>query len=242
MQLTSDHVLEIGLTPNRADAMSHVGVARDLLAALNVRNGSKSKVLWPVVDAFAQDDEARLVPVEVSDPLACPRYAGVVLTNVKVGPSPAWLQERLKSIGLKPINNVVDITNYVQHELGQPLHAFDADRLTGGRILVRRAAEGELFVTLDGKERKLAATDLVIADAERPVCIAGVLGGAESGVSESTTSVFLESGCFDAPTVRRTARRQGLNTDASFRFERGVDPEKTVYLSLIHISEPTRPY
>jgi phenylalanyl-tRNA synthetase beta chain len=229
LQLTSDHVLEIGLTPNRADAMSHVGVARDLLAALNVRTGSKSKVLWPVVDAFAQDDDARLVPVEVSDALACPRYAGVALTNVKVGPSPAWLQERLKSIGLKPINNVVDITNYVQHEIGQPLHAFDADRLKGGRIVVRRAVEGEPFVTLDGKERKLGAGDLVIADAEHPVCIAGVFGGAESGVSNATTSVFLESACFDATTIRRTARRHGLNTDASFRFERGVDPENTVY-------------
>ncbi len=229
LQLTSDHVLEIGLTPNRADAMSHVGVARDLLAALNVRNGSKSKVLWPVVDAFAQDDDARLIPVEVSDPLACPRYAGVALTNVKVGPSPAWLQERLKSIGLKPINNVVDVTNYVQHEIGQPLHAFDADRLKGGRVVVRKAVEGEPFVTLDSKERRLSAADLVIADAEHPVCIAGVFGGAESGVSGSTTSVFLESACFDATTIRRTARRHGLNTDASFRFERGVDPENTVY-------------
>ncbi|MFZ1686699.1 MAG: phenylalanine--tRNA ligase subunit beta [Flavobacteriales bacterium] len=228
LKLTSDLVLEIGLTPNRADAMSLIGVARDLVAALNVRTGSAHKVLWPSVEAFKQDDDARAIPVEVGTSEVCPRYAGVTLTNVKVGLSPTWLQERLKSIGLKPINNVVDVTNYVQHELGQPLHAFDADQLKGGRIVVRLATEGEPFTTLDGKERKLSANDLVIADTERPACIAGVFGGAGSGVSDATSTVFLESACFDPASIRRTARRHGLNTDASFRFERGVDPENTI--------------
>lgn len=227
--LISDHVLEIGLTPNRTDAMGHAGVARDLIAALNHRRGLGLALKLPDVSAFAQDDDARTTPVEVQDAHACPRYAGLTLTQVKVAPSPTWLQDRLLAIGLKPINNVVDVTNYVQHELGQPLHAFDADKLAGGRIVVRLAAAGEPFTTLDGKERKLDAADLVIADAEKPACIAGVFGGAHSGVSDGTTAVFLESACFDASTVRRTARRNGLSTDASFRFERGVDPELTVY-------------
>jgi phenylalanyl-tRNA synthetase beta chain len=229
LELTSDHVLEIGLTPNRTDAMGHVGVARDLIAAINHRLGAELKLDLPDVSAFAQDDDARTMRVEVRDVQACPRYAGLVLTSVKVGPSPAWLQDRLKVIGLKPINNVVDVTNYVQHELGQPLHAFDADRMEGSQVVVRRASAGERFITLDGKERGLDEADLVIADANRPACIAGVLGGADSGVSANTTAVFLESACFDASTIRRTARRHGLSTDASFRFERGVDPEMTVY-------------
>ena len=227
--LTSDHVLEIGLTPNRTDAMGHVGVARDLIAALNYRTGADLQLQLPDVGAYAQDDDARTTQVEVRDAKACPRYAGVTLTNVRVGPSPQWMQDRLLAIGLKPINNVVDVTNYVQHELAQPLHAFDADTLAGGRVVVRMAAPGEAFTTLDGKERKLDATDLVIADTDEPACIAGVFGGANSGVSERTTTVFLESAYFDPGTVRRTARRHALNTDASFRFERGVDPEITVY-------------
>jgi phenylalanyl-tRNA synthetase beta chain len=227
--LNADFALEIGLTPNRADAMSHIGVARDLVAALNMRNHTSIKVNWPNVDGFMIGNGPGAVGVEVRAEGACPRYAGLTLTDLKVAPSPAWLQERLMSVGLKPINNVVDVTDFVQHELGQPLHAFDAGRLAGGRIVVRMAAEGEPFTTLDGKERKLSANDLVIADAEKPACIAGVFGGLHSGVSESTTSIFLESACFDAATVRRTARRQGLNTDASFRFERGVDPGITVY-------------
>jgi phenylalanyl-tRNA synthetase beta chain len=227
--LRSDHVLEIGLTPNRTDAMGHFGVARDLRAALVHRRGASMELKLPDVAAFAQDLQGKTVAVEVQDPFACPRYAGLTLTEVKVGPSPTWLQERLLAIGAKPINNVVDVTNYVQHELGQPLHAFDAGKLHGDRIVVRMATAGEPFTTLDAKERKLDAQDLVIADGEKPVCIAGVFGGAESGVSESTTTVFLESACFEPGTVRRTARRHGLNTDASFRFERGVDPEFTVY-------------
>ncbi|HRH38495.1 MAG TPA: phenylalanine--tRNA ligase subunit beta, partial [Flavobacteriales bacterium] len=227
--LISDHVLEIGLTPNRTDAMGHVGVARDLIAAINYREGKQLKLKLPDVSGYAQDDDARSIAVEVRDAKACPRYAGVTLTNVRVAPSPKWLCDRLEAIGLKPINNVVDVTNFVQYELAQPLHAFDADQLAGGRVIVRKATADESFITLDGKERKLNAEDLVIADANSPACIAGVFGGAKSGVSESTTSVFLESACFDPGSVRRTARRHGLHTDASFRFERGVDPSRTVY-------------
>lgn len=227
--LVSDHVLEIGLTPNRTDAMCHTGVARDLIAALNYREGSALELCLPDVSSYAQDDDARSTPVEVKGALACPRYCGVTLTQVKVGPSPKWLQDRLLAIGLKPINNVVDVTNYVQHELGQPLHAFDADQLAGHRIVVRKARADEPFITLDGKERKLHADDLVIADESAPACIAGVFGGERSGVTATTTAVFLESACFDASTIRRTARRHALSTDASFRFERGVDPEITVF-------------
>ncbi len=227
--LQGDHVLEIGLTPNRTDAMGHFGVARDLRAAVVHRTGVPVELKLPSVEHFAKDEDGDAVRVEVRDAFACPRYAGATLTGLSVGPSPAWLRDRLVAIGLKPINNVVDVTNYVQHELGQPLHAFDAAKLRGGRIVVRMAQADEAFTTLDGKERKLNVQDLVIADAERPACIAGVFGGIESGVSESTTMVFLESAYFDPATIRRTARRHGLNTDASFRFERGVDPELTVY-------------
>jgi phenylalanyl-tRNA synthetase beta chain len=229
LQLTSDHVLEIGLTPNRTDAMGHVGVARDLIAALNHRTGSGLILKLPDVSAYVQDSDGKAVKVEVQASVAAPRYAGVTLAGLKVGPSPQWLQDRLLAIGLKPINNVVDVTNFVQHELAQPLHAFDADKLAGNTIVVRMAKADEPFTTLDEKERKLDAGDLVIADAEKPACIAGVFGGLHSGVSESTTTVFLESAYFDPTHIRRTARRHGLNTDASFRFERGVDPELTVY-------------
>ncbi len=227
--LQSDHVLEIGLTPNRTDAMGHVGVARDLRAAMVYRHGADVQLMLPSVSEWNGDGSEEGIRVEVQDVEACPRYAGVTLRDVRVGPSPKWMQDRLLVIGLKPINNVVDTTNYVQHELGQPLHAFDADRLAANRIIVRKAKAGESFTTLDGKVRELSDQDLVIADGELPACIAGVFGGAESGVTDATTSVFLESACFDPGTIRRTARRHGLNTDASFRFERGVDPEQTVY-------------
>ena len=247
--LRSDRVLEIGLTPNRSDALGHWGVARDLAAAQRVRGGMTVALKRPDVSAFKQDDDARAIGVEVKAPHASLRYAGLTLTGVRVAPSPSWLQDALKSLGLRPINNVVDVTNYVQHELGQPLHAFDADKLAGGRVVVRLASEGESFTTLDGRERKLSDTDLVIADAERPACLAGVLGGADSGVNEGTTSVFLESACFDPTHIRRTARRHGVNSDASFRFERGVDPEITVFalqraalllkeVACAHISSP----
>ncbi len=229
LKLTSDHVLEIGLTPNRTDAMGHVGVARDLIAALNHRRGLMLELKLPDVSAYAQDVEGDAVQVEVLAPIAAARYAGVTLTDVKVGPSPKWLQDQLLAIGLKPINNVVDVTNYVQHEIAQPLHAFDADQLSGRRIVVRQAKQDERFTTLDEKERKLDADDLVIADAQKPACIAGVFGGLRSAVTESTTTIFLECAYFDPAHIRRTARRHGLHTDASFRFERGVDPELTVY-------------
>lgn len=227
--LKGDQVFVIGLTPNRSDALGHWGVARDLVAALHHRTGAKARVVLPSVEAFEQDDDARNTPVELQAPEAAPRYAGLTLTRISVGPSPDWLQERLLSIGLKPINNVVDATNFVQHELGQPLHAFDADKLKGARVIVRKAAPKERITTLDEQERVLTSEDLLIADAERGICIAGVFGGAESGVTAATTTVFLESACFDPTTIRRTARRTGLSTDASFRFERGVDPEITVF-------------
>lgn len=227
--LRRDSVLEIGLTPNRADAMSHLGVARDLAAAVVHRTGARAVLRMPDTSAFTADGGGEgAVTVEVRDPHACPRYAGITLTGVRVGPSPEWLAERLKAIGLRPINNVVDITNYVQHELGQPLHAFDADRIRDRHVVVGPLAAGTRFTTLDGVERTLDAEDLMIADRDGGLCIAGVFGGLQSGVTEATTTVFLESACFDAVSVRRTARRHGLRTDASFRFERGVDPEMTV--------------
>ncbi len=218
--LGSDTVYEIGLTPNRADAASHYGVARELRALL------RQPCHLPDVSGFAAlETAATNIKVTIEDVEACPRYAGLLLENVHVGPSPEWLQRRLRSIGLSPINNVVDVTNFVLHELGQPLHAFDADQITGGRIRVKRAAAGEKFVTLDGIERSLKAEDLVIADAHGvPMALAGVFGGRTSGVSEGTTRVFLESAYFGPAAVRRTSQTHNLKTDASFRFERGTDP------------------
>jgi phenylalanyl-tRNA synthetase beta chain len=217
--LGSDTVLEIGLTPNRADAASHYGVARELRALL----GQPAQL--PDVSAFAAPASGENISVTIEDDQACPRYAGLLLANVQVGPSPEWLQRRLRSIGLSPINNVVDVTNFVLHELGQPLHAFDADQVTGAAIRVKRAGAGEKFVTLDGVERTLLADDLVIADAHgAPMALAGVFGGKTSGVSEATTRVFLESAYFAPAVVRRTSQAHGLKTDASFRFERGTDP------------------
>jgi phenylalanyl-tRNA synthetase beta chain len=217
--LGSDTVLEIGLTPNRADAASHYGVARELRALL----GQPAHL--PDVSAFATPASGESIRVTIEDDQACPRYAGLLLDNVQVGPSPEWLQRRLRSIGLSPINNVVDVTNFVLHELGQPLHAFDADQLTGAAIRVKRAEAGEKFVTLDGVERTLLADDLVIANAQgEPLALAGVFGGKTSGVGEGTTRVFLESAYFAPAVVRRTSQAHGLKTDASFRFERGTDP------------------
>ena len=218
--LGSDTVYEIGLTPNRADAASHYGVARELRALL------RQPCHLPDVSGFvAPESAASNIGVMIEDTEACPRYAGLLLENVHVGPSPEWLQRRLRSIGLSPINNVVDVTNFVLHELGQPLHAFDADHITGRLIRVKRAEAGEKFVTLDGVERRLKAEDLVIADANgAPMALAGVFGGKTSGVSEGTTRVFLESAYFGPAAVRRTSQTHGLKTDASFRFERGTDP------------------
>ncbi|MBD2721517.1 phenylalanine--tRNA ligase subunit beta [Hymenobacter armeniacus] len=218
--LGSDTVYEIGLTPNRADAASHYGVARELRALL------QQPCHLPDVSAFAAPESAaNNVSVAIEDVEAAPRYAGLLLENVQVGPSPEWLQRRLRSIGLSPINNVVDVTNFVLHELGQPLHAFDADQITGNRIRVKRAEAGEKFVTLDGVERSLKAEDLVIADADgAPMALAGVFGGQTSGVSNATTRVFLESAYFGPAAVRRSSQTHQLKTDASFRFERGTDP------------------
>lgn len=230
-KVESDHTFEIGLTPNRADAMSHYGVARDLLATLKTnRQGFENATLnKPNVEDFKVENTDLTIPVEVKDTEACPRYAGITINNVAVKESPDWLKNSLTAIGLKPINNVVDVTNFVLHELGQPLHAFDAAQIKGGKVVVRKMDEGTTFVTLDEEERKLNANDLMICNAEDGMCIAGVFGGIHSGVSEQTTSVFLESAYFDPVHVRKTAKRHGLNTDASFRFERGVDPDNTVY-------------
>jgi len=219
---TSD-VLEIGLTPNRADAASHLGVARDLKALLG-----KSLVI-PDVSGFASDQEGRSIQVSVADSKDCPRYAGLTISGLKVGPSPKWLQDYLKALDLDPINNIVDVTNFILHDLGQPLHAFDADKIKGQEIQVKKLPAGTVFVTLEGKERKLTGDELMICDREEGLCMAGVLGGLDSGVTASTTSIFLESACFGADVIRKGAQHHGIKTDASFRFERGTDPNMPVY-------------
>ncbi len=220
--LQSDEVFEIGLTPNRADAASHLGVARDLQALLNI------PYRLPDVTRFAVTDTSHVIQVEVEDAGACPRYAGLTITGVKVAESPAWLQHRLRAIGLSPINNVVDITNYVLHELGQPLHAFDADKIAGNKIIVKKAAAGTKFITLDGVERTLHSSDLMICNAEEPMVIAGVFGGKNAGVSTETTRIFLEAAYFQPASVRKTAQAHSLKTDSSFRFERGTDPNMVI--------------
>lgn len=225
----TDHVFEIGLTPNRADAASHLGVARDLKAAKIHRNGKNPKLCRPSVDDFEPDNNDLQIMVEVQNTEACPRYVGVSITGVTVKDSPIWLQNTLKSIGIRPINNVVDITNYINHAFGQPMHAFDADKIRGGKVVVRTCETGTKFVSLDGEERSLDQSDLMICDTDGPMCIAGVFGGAHSGVTHHTTNVFLESAFFHPVWVRKTAKRHGLNTDASFRFERGIDPNITAY-------------
>jgi phenylalanyl-tRNA synthetase beta chain len=216
-KLNDDYVFEIGLTPNRADAASHLGVARDIAAYY------RTSLKYPTLSDLAKSGLAAVYPVEILSTDAR-RYTSCLIKGVKVADSPAWLKEKLAVIGLRPINNVVDVTNYVLHGLGQPLHAFDADKIEGGKVVVRKAKAGEKFVTLDGIERSLDAEDLVICDSQKPMCLAGVFGGANSGVSEETTSVFLESAWFDAVSIRKSSKRHGLKTDASFRFERGTDP------------------
>ena len=220
--LKSEAVIEYEITANRVDAASHIGVARDLYAYLKL-NGIPCSFSYPDVSAFAEG-EGEAIPVEVQDVDGAPEYDGITIRDVKVGPSPEWLQEKLLAIGLHPINNVVDISNFVLFELGQPLHTFDADKIAGGKVIVRRAGEGEKIVTLDGVERNLHANDMVIANAEGPMCIAGVFGGIDSGVTESTVNVFLESAYFDPGSIRKTSKSHGLQTDASFRYERGADP------------------
>lgn len=222
-KIESDYTLEIGLTPNRVDAASHLGVARDIKA-------SKGRALkWPSVDKFKKDDSALTINVTVENQAACPRYSAVTLTNITVAESPAWLKNRLTAIGLTPINNIVDITNYVLHETGQPLHAFDADQIAGKQVIVKTLPAGTKFATLDNKERELTANDLMICSEKEGLCIAGVFGGTKSGITEKTKNVFLESAYFASDYVRKTSMHHGLKTDASFRFERGTDPNGTLY-------------
>ncbi|HLS10945.1 MAG TPA: phenylalanine--tRNA ligase subunit beta [Flavobacteriaceae bacterium] len=227
-EVEEDQVFEIGLTPNRADAMSHLGVARDLSVGLQQKEISL-KVNTPSISSFRIDQRTRKIAVKVEDAEKAPRYAGVTISGVKVGESPTWLQNRLKAIDIAPINNVVDVTNYVLHELGQPLHAFDVAKIAGDEINVKTLEEGTKFTTLDGVERTLNGKELMICDAEKPMAIAGVFGGQDSGVTSHTSDIFLESAYFDPITIRKASKYHGLNTDASFRFERGVDPNITEY-------------
>ena len=228
-KVKSDYVLEVYITPNRVDGTSHFGVARDLAAYLK-QNGKPTELKRPSVDAFKIDDETPAIEVIVENTEACPRYSGVTIKGVTVKESPEWLKNRLNIIGLRPINNVVDVTNYVLHEMGQPLHSFDAGKVTGDKVIVKTMPEGTKFVTLDGVERTLTDRDLMICNTEEAMCIGGVFGGLDSGVTEQTTDVFLESACFHPTWIRKTARRFGLNTDASFRFERGLDANNTIYV------------
>jgi len=224
----TDWIYEIGLTPNRMDAMSHWGVARDVCAWLTHHDKKDLKALLPNSNGFKVDNTSLTISVRIENTKACPRYSGVSITNINIGPSPKWLQEKLKAIGLRPINNIVDITNYIQHETGQPLHAFDADAISGKKIIVKNLPEGTPFITLDEKERKLSAEDLMICDEKEGICIAGVFGGLRSGVSEKTKNIFLESACFDPIITRKTSFRHGLRTDAASRFEKGTDISATV--------------
>ncbi len=228
LEIENDKIFEIGLTPNRADAMSHWGVARDLKAGL-FQKGITVKLHTPSTSSFRVDNRTLKVAVKVEDFSLAPRYCGITISGIKVEPSPAWLQNRLKSIGVAPINNIVDVTNYVLHDLGQPLHAFDAGKISGNTVHVKTLPTGTKFTTLDGVERELHEEDLMICDAEKPMCIAGVYGGINSGVTENTTSIFLESAYFNPVSIRKTAKRHSLSTDASFRFERGIDPNIADY-------------
>jgi phenylalanyl-tRNA synthetase beta chain len=221
--IQSDYILEIGLTPNRADAASHIGVVRDIKASKN------RAIKLPSVDQFNVDNKTLVIPVEVENKEACPRYSALTISGIKVTESPDWLKNRLLSIGLTPINNIVDITNYICHEFGQPMHAFDADQITGGKVIVKTLPAGSKFTTLDNKERTLLANDLMICNAQEGMCIAGVFGGTKSGITESTKNIFLESAYFSADYIRKTSLHHQLKTDASFRFERGTDPNVTVY-------------
>ncbi|TVZ27983.1 phenylalanyl-tRNA synthetase beta subunit [Gillisia sp. Hel_I_86] len=227
-EIENDQVFEIGLTPNRADAMSHWGVARDLKAGYQQQDLSL-ELITPSVSGFHVDNRSLKIPINVEDSHLAPRYCGVTMSGIQVDESPEWLQNRLKAIGINPKNNIIDATNYVMHELGQPLHAFDADKITGKEIHVKTLKTGTKFITLDEVERELHEEDLMICDTEKPLCIAGVFGGINSGISENTSKLFIESAYFNPVSVRKSAKRHGLNTDASFRFERGIDPSITEY-------------
>ena len=223
-----DTLIEVDITPNRIDAASHYGVARDLAAYFALIDNSV-KLTKPSVDTFRVENTSLSIPVVIENTAACPRYSAITISGVTVTESPKWLKDNLLAIGLRPINNIVDITNFILHELGQPLHAFDADKITTGEVRVKNLPEGTPFTTLDGVERKLSSEDLMICNGDEPMCIGGVFGGLNSGVTEATRNVFLESAYFNPVSIRKTARRHGLNTDASFRFERGCDPEITIY-------------
>lgn len=227
-ELEDDYTIEIGLTPNRADAMGHTGVVRDYIAYENVHNGKNLSLILPELKNTEAKNQSAVVSVLVENAELCPKYAGITVSEIEVKPSPAWLQKRLRAVGLSPINNVVDVTNFVMRELGTPLHAFDFNELNG-KIVVKTAKAGEKFVTLDGVERTLSEQNLMITNGDKNLCIAGVYGGLNSGVKDSTTTVFIESAYFNPVSVRKTAKEHGLNTDASFRFERGVDPSLTEY-------------
>lgn len=225
-----DTLIEVDITPNRADAASHYGVARDLYAFYKAKGDEAIRLEKPSVEAFTVNSHALPIDVVVENAEACPRYTGVSIKGVTIKESPDWLKKALNTIGIRPINNVVDVTNFVLHEMGQALHSFDADKIKGNKVIVKNATEGQKFVTLDGVERTLSAADLMICNAEEPMCIAGVFGGQDSGISETTTNVFLESAYFDPVSIRKTARRHQLSTDASFRYERGCDPNNTLYV------------
>ena len=227
--IKSDYILEVDITPNRVDATSHFGVARDLAAYLK-QHGQAAQLKRPSVENFHIDDETPAIEVVVENTDACIRYSGITIKGVTVKESPDWLKERISAIGLRPINNVVDVTNYILHGMGQPLHSFDAGKIKGNKVVVKAATDGQKFITLDGVERTLTSRDLMICNTEEPMCIAGVFGGLESGVTDTTTDVFLESATFHPTWIRKTARRFGLNTDASFRYERGLDPNVTIYI------------
>jgi phenylalanyl-tRNA synthetase beta chain len=224
----TDHIFEIGLTPNRMDAMSHLGVAKDVCAYLSHHTRKKTKPVTPFVNTFKPDNNDLPIKVTIENTEACQRYAGVTIKNVTIKPSPEWLQNKLKAIGLRPISNIVDITNYVLHETGQPLHAFDANAITGSKIVVKNLPAGTIFKTLDDKDRTLTADDLMICNEVEAMCIGGVFGGAKSGVKEITKNIFLESAWFNPISIRRTSVHHGLRTDAAAHFEKGVDISNTV--------------
>ena len=226
--IKSDYIIEVDITPNRADACSHYGVARDLYAWL-VQQGKETSIQRPSCDAFQTDNNELPVSITVENNEACPRYAGITIKGVTVKESPEWLQDKLRLIGLRPINNIVDITNYILHAYGQPLHCFDADKIKGNQVIVKTLPEGTPFTTLDEVDRKLSSKDLMICNAENPMCIGGVFGGLDSGTTEHSTNIFLESAYFNPTWIRKSARRHGLSTDASFRFERGIDPNGCIY-------------
>lgn len=228
-KIKRDTIFEIGLTPNRIDSGSHYGVARDIAAYLNLNEGLKEKALLPDISGFKPDNKNNVFEVIIENPVECPRYSGITISGITVGESPQWLKDKLRAVGLNPLNNVVDITNFVQHEIGQPLHAFDADKIDGKKVIIKNLPEKSRFITLDSVERNLSSKDLMICNRNEGMCIAGVFGGVKSGVTAATKNIFLESAYFNPVSIRKTSKRHGLKTDASFRFERGADPEITTW-------------